>query len=167
MAMICLSSRECDTMAMDTALAMTHARMMGASTSMDAVASMMITVTAAVIRVKPLSIAADPINAYVPLFTDGLTCSAKNPNSLPRLAPMSMLGMNTPAGNAPPKVTDAMKKKYARNAKTTGAVKSFSLYSSSLANRCLTTPSSFCSISVAISLKSPGSQVYCTKVRGM
>jgi len=64
-AMIDRSSSECDTMAMETALAMTHARMMGARTSMDAVASMMITVTAAVMRVKPLSIAADPINAYV------------------------------------------------------------------------------------------------------
>ena len=161
------SSSECDTMAMETALAMTHARMMGARTSMDAVASMMITVTAAVMRVKPLSIAADPISAYVPLFTAGDNFSARNPNSRPKLAPMSMFGMKTPAGKAPPKVTDAMKKKYARNANTTGAVNSRSLYSSSRAKRCFTTPSSFCNISVAISLKSPGSHVYCTNVRGM
>mmetsp|Transcript_12334 Transcript_12334/g.45984 ORF Transcript_12334/g.45984 Transcript_12334/m.45984 type:complete len:217 (+) Transcript_12334:2458-3108(+) len=38
---------------------------------------------------------------------------------------------------------------------------------SSLANRCFTTPSSFCSISVAISLKSLSRHVYCTNVRGM
>ena len=66
------------------------------------------------------------------------------------VAPMSMFGINTPAGNAPPKVKLAMKKKYAKNV-TTGNVKSFSEYSSSRAKRCFTTPSSFCSMSVAIS----------------
>ena len=154
------SSREWPTRALATARATTHARMIGARTSRLAVASMMITTTAAVMRVNPLSIAAEPIKAYVPLFAPGLTRSARNPNRRPSVAPMSMFGMNTPAGNAPPKVTDAMTKKYAKNAATTGAVNSGSEYSSSRANRCFTTPSSFWSIRVAISLNSPSAHVY-------
>ena len=161
------SSRLAPTSAPAAARDTTQARMMGASTSRLAVASMMITVTAAVMRVKPESIAALPMSAYVPFGAAfGFTSSATLPNRRPSAAPMSMLGMNTPAGNAPPKVRDAARKKYARNANTVVGENSSSLYMSSRANRCFTTPSSFCSISVAISLKSPSAHVYCTNVRG-
>mmetsp|Transcript_3605 Transcript_3605/g.14556 ORF Transcript_3605/g.14556 Transcript_3605/m.14556 type:complete len:425 (+) Transcript_3605:374-1648(+) len=167
LATMSLSSRLAPTSAPAVARDTTQARMMGASTSKLAVASMMITVTAAVMRVNPESIAALPMSAYVPFGAAfGLTSSATLPNRRPSAAPMSMLGMNTPAGNAPPKVRDAARKKYTRNANTTVGENSSSLYMSSRANRCFTTPSSFCSISVAISLKSPSAHVYCTNVRG-